>query len=67
MRGQEGEVETEREAYHSARSNTMRTIVPTFAIHSNSWRGDMQSARGCTSRGGAHAYDYVQRTKCARV
>jgi len=44
--------ETGRGAYHSARSNTMRTIVPTFAIHSNSWRGDMQRVGGCTSHGG---------------
>lgn len=51
--------ETGRGAYHSARSNTMRTIVPTFAIHSNSWRGDMQPSRATLRTVVAHAYDYI--------
>lgn len=51
----EREREREGEAYHSAGSNTMRTIVPTFAIHSNSWRRDMQPAWGLHFARGVHA------------
>lgn len=54
----EAEREREREAYHSAESNTMRTIVPTFAIHSNSWRRDMQPAWRLHSCGGVQLYVY---------